>query len=52
VRTANEQGVVQRIIYDDDEGWSASDLNLLQVGAPTVPFSRSREVIERMAAVA
>jgi hypothetical protein len=51
VRTANEQGITQRIVYDDDENWSASDLNLLQVGAPLVPFSRSREVIERMAAV-
>jgi hypothetical protein len=49
VRTANDQGVVQRIVYDDDESWSASDLNLLQVGAPAVPFSRSQEVIERMA---
>jgi hypothetical protein len=51
VRTANDQGVIQRIVYDDDESWGASDLNLLQVGAPVVPFSRAREVIERMAAV-
>lgn len=52
VRTANDQGLLQRIVYDDDERWSASDLNLLQVGAPVVPFSRSIEVIERMAAAA
>ena len=51
VRSANDQGVIQRIVYDDDESWSASDLNLLQVGAPVVAFSHSREVIERMAAV-
>jgi hypothetical protein len=51
VRAANDEGVSQRIVYDDDEGWSASDLNLLQVGAPAVPFSRSREVIERVASV-
>jgi hypothetical protein len=43
------RGVVQRIVYDDHEKWSASDLNLLKVGATTVPFSRAREVIKRVA---
>ena len=51
IRSSNESGLIQRIIYDDDEKWSASDLNLLQVGAPAVPFSQSNEVIERVAAV-
>jgi len=51
IRAANDDTISQRIIYDDDEGWSAADLNLLQVGAPAVPFSRSREVIERVASV-
>lgn len=49
VRSANDPGVTQRIVYDDEDSWSASDLNLLQVGATTVPFSRSQEVIERVA---
>jgi hypothetical protein len=42
--------IEQRIVYDDeDDGWSAADLNLLQVGALVVPFSRSAEVIGRIA---
>ena len=45
----NLKGVVQRIVYDDHEHWSASDLNLLQVGATVVPFSRARDVIKRVA---
>lgn len=51
VHAANDDTISQRIVYDDEESWSASDLNLLQVGAPAVPFSRSREVIERVASV-
>jgi hypothetical protein len=39
----------QRIVYDDEESWSAADLNLLQVGAPAVAFSKSQEVIQRVA---
>lgn len=40
----------QRIVYDDEDEWTAADLNLLRVGAITIPFSRSSEVIERLAA--
>jgi len=40
----------QRIIYDDEEDWTPADLNLLQVGATVVPFSRSSEVFARIAA--
>lgn len=39
----------QRIIYDDSEEWKAEDLNLLQVGAPTVGFSKAHQVIDRIA---
>ena len=50
VRTNKElRGLVQQIVYDDDERWSASDLNLLQVGATIVPFSKARDVIELVA---
>lgn len=49
VKARNDPALNQRIIYDDEERWAASDLNLLQVGAITVPFSRSHEVIERLA---
>lgn len=48
---ANENpNIIQRIVYDDEDDWSPADLNLLQVGAIAVPFSRSGEVIERLAA--
>ena len=41
--------IEQRIVYDDeDDSWSAAELNLLQVGALVVPFSRSAEVIGRI----
>ena len=48
---ANENPqLVQRIVYDDEERWTAADLNLLQIGAYAVPFSRSSEVIGRLSA--
>jgi hypothetical protein len=40
----------QRIVYDDEDDWTPADLNLLNVGAIAVPFSRSPEVIEKIAA--
>jgi hypothetical protein len=49
VKATNNPLIEQRIIYDDEEDWTPADLNLLQVGAITVPFSRSSEVIERIA---
>jgi hypothetical protein len=49
VRANNDPTIEQRIVYDDDEKWTAADLNLLQVGAPVIPFSRSSEVIKRLA---
>jgi hypothetical protein len=52
VKANNDPMLDQRIVYDDEEDWTAADLNLLQVGAPAIAFSRSAEVIERLAAVA
>jgi hypothetical protein len=53
VRATNDPLLEQRIIFDDDdEDWTPADLNLLQVGATVVPFSRSSEVIARLAASA
>jgi hypothetical protein len=49
VRTARNPNLMQRIVYDDTEKWLASDLNLIQIGAPVVPFSRSEDVIKRIA---
>ena len=42
--------LIQRIVYDDDDDWSAADLNLLGVGAPAVPFSAASDVIRRVVA--
>ena len=40
----------QRLIYDDTDRWTADNLGLLSVGGATaVPFSRSEEVLERLA---
>jgi hypothetical protein len=50
VRATNDPLLDQRIIYDDEDEWTPADLNLLQVGATVVPFSRSPAVIERLAA--
>ena len=50
VKAAKNPHVHQRIVYDDEDTWSAADLNLLGLGAIPVPFSGSYEVIERLAA--
>jgi hypothetical protein len=50
VKQAKLPNVIQRIVYDDGEMWSAADLNLLQVGAPAVAFSQASEVLKRIAA--
>jgi len=52
VKATGNPNIIQRIVYDDEDDWSAVDLNLLQVGATAVPFSRAGEVIERIASVA
>ncbi len=49
VKAIGNPNIVQRIIYDDEEDWSPSDLNLLGAGAIVVPFSCAGAVIERLA---
>ncbi|NDV88740.1 hypothetical protein GTW51_18740 [Aurantimonas aggregata] len=49
VKARHDPLIQQRIIYDDAESWTAADIALLQVGATVIPFSRSQEVIERIA---
>ncbi|MEF2549132.1 hypothetical protein VQ045_18405 [Aurantimonas sp. E1-2-R+4] len=49
VKARHDPLIQQRIIYDDAEPWKSADIALLQVGATVVPFSRSQEVIERIA---
>jgi hypothetical protein len=50
VKMANDPKIDQIIVFDDQQEWSSSDLRLLQVAAPTVPFSLAeREVMRRAA---
>ena len=50
VRAKNDPTIEQRIVYDDGANWASADLrNFFQVGATIVPFSRSAEVIRRIA---
>lgn len=50
VKMLGDKKTKQLIVYDDSLKWTASDLNLLQVGAPIVPFSRADGEFERLAA--
>ncbi len=50
IKNANIFSLEQRIIYDDQDKWSAADLNLLKIGAIPVPFSQAASVLERLAA--
>jgi hypothetical protein len=49
VRNTMNPLIDQRIVYDDGEEWSAAELNLLNIGATVVPYSRSHDVIQRVA---
>lgn len=50
VRAAELLNIEQRIVYDDDAPWKASDLALLAVGAKTIPLSTASHVLRRLAA--
>ena len=50
VKQAHRDDIAQRIVYDDSEAWSSSDLVLLTMGAVMIPYSRAREVLPRIAA--
>ena len=52
VKMAGIPGLEQRIIYDDEEDWKPADLNLLQVGAPVIAFSKSATAIRNLAKAA
>jgi hypothetical protein len=49
VKTKKDPRISQRIVYDDGQKWSTADLNLLNVGATVVPFSKAQNVIQRVA---
>jgi hypothetical protein len=50
VKMKRDPLIEQMIIYDDRLQWRASDLKLLQVGAPIVPFSSANREVQRLAA--
>ncbi len=37
----NDEKIVQRMVYDDDDNWDAADLNLLQMATTLVALSRA-----------
>lgn len=39
LRQLEDENIVQRMVYDDQEEWRSADLNLLQMAAPLVPIS-------------
>lgn len=48
LRQASNPRILQRIVYDDRADWQRSDLALLSVGAPAVPFSRLHEQVSHL----
>jgi hypothetical protein len=49
VKARQDPLIEQRIVYDDAEKWSPDNLNLLSMGAIAIPFSRTPEVLKRLA---
>jgi len=47
---SNVEGLEQRIVYDDEQVWSAADLRLLKVGARAVPLSSLQRALVQLAA--
>lgn len=47
VKQREDEQIIQRLIFDDDEDWSAADLNLLQMAATLVPLSRVDQAMKR-----
>jgi len=50
VKMLNDEKTKQVIVYDDNQDWTSSDLNLLKVGAPIVAFSLVGRELEKLAA--
>ena len=48
VKAAGLGDIEQRIVYDDQDEWKLETLNLLQVGAPVVPYSKMPQVLQRL----
>lgn len=48
VGQAEMRGVLQRIVYDDEDEWKAADLALLGLSATVVPFANLPSVLNRL----
>lgn len=51
VKESHDPLIEQMIVFDDSLEWKTSDLKLLEMGAPTIPFSLSEKEIGRRAAL-
>jgi len=49
IRNAHNPSVTQFLVYDDSVRWNASDLKLLEIGAPTIPFSHAEPQVRLLA---
>lgn len=49
VRQAEYENLSQHIVYDDSDNWKVEDLNLLQVGAEVIPFSKATSALKALA---
>lgn len=47
IRSKNLPGIEQRIIYDDEDAWAPSDINLLTFGAKVIPFSKADSALQQ-----
>lgn len=52
IKSAGYDDLEQKLIYDDSDDWSHADLNLLQLGASVVPYSKAEQVFSRIAKAA
>jgi hypothetical protein len=50
VKQEAADNIEQRIVFDDTQPWSSSDISLLRVGARPVPLSNLEASLERLAA--
>jgi hypothetical protein len=48
VKHSNDPTLIQRIVYDDEEEWDASNLQLLQMASTLVPFTMMGPSIDRI----
>lgn len=49
VARRGDETIIQRIVYDEDDNWDSSSIELLRTAAPTVPFKYASEELYRIA---